>query len=66
MNFVLGMNGGHMPSSLGSRLIDVVRQAGWQADKMLSVYNFLKFNDFNSKACLGCLNEFMVPIASYQ
>ena len=42
MNFVLGMNGGHMPSSLGSRLIDVVRQAGWQADKMLSVYNFFK------------------------
>ena len=28
INFVLGKNGGHKPSSLGDRLIVVVRQAG--------------------------------------
>ena len=39
----MGKNGGHTPSSLGSRLIVVVKQAGWQADKMPAVYkiNFL-------------------------
>ena len=53
----------YMPSSLGNRLTVVVRQAGRQADEMLAV---LKFDNFNSKAHLGCLNGFMVPIASYQ
>ena len=28
INFTLGKNGGHRPSSLGGRLIVVVRQAG--------------------------------------
>ena len=52
-----------MPSSLGCTLIVVVSR---QADEMFAVYNFLKFNNFNSKACLGCLDGFMAPIASYQ
>ena len=33
INFVLGKNGGHMPSSLGGRLIVVVRLAGKQAGR---------------------------------
>ena len=31
INFVLGKNGGYIPSSLGGRLISVGRQAGRQA-----------------------------------
>ena len=31
INFVLGKNGGRMPSSLGTRLIVVIRHAGTQA-----------------------------------
>ena len=34
--------------------------------KILQFAKFLKFDNFNSKACLGCLNEFMAPIAMYQ
>ena len=45
-----------MPSSLGSRLFIVVRQA----DENLAVsINFLK-------AHLGCLNGFMALVASYE
>ena len=56
INFVLGKNGGYMPSSLGSRLFIVVRQA----DENLAVsINFLK-------AHLGCLNGFMALVASYE
>ena len=62
INFVLGKNRGCSPSSLGCRSIVVVRQA----DNLLAVYKILKFDNFNCKACLGCLNGFMVPIASYQ
>ena len=58
INFVLGKNGGHMPSSLGGRLIVVVRlagkqagrwvgelaggQAGRQADTILAIYKIFK------------------------
>ena len=86
INFVLGKNGGCMPSSLGARSIVVIRHAGTQAcihvgryagrhtrthtrtqaDEILAIYKILKFDNFNSKARLGCLNGFMVPIASYQ
>ena len=52
-------NGSHMPSSLSGRSIVVVRQA----DDILAV---LKFTNFNFKACLGCLNRFIVLIALYQ
>ena len=38
INFVLGKNGGHTPSSLGGRSVVVVRQA----DKIFAVYKFLK------------------------
>ena len=38
INFVLGKNGGHMPGSLGGRSIVVVRQAGRQAEKCLTLY----------------------------
>ena len=59
INFVLGKNGGYMPSSLGSRLIVVVRQA----DENLAVNeNFY----FNLKALLGCLNGFMALITLYR
>ena len=58
INFSLGKNGGHMPSSLSGRSIIVVRQARMhtctharrQADKILAVYKILKFANFNSKA----------------
>ena len=40
INFNLGRNGDHMPSSLGCRLITVVRLAGRQADNILAVKNF--------------------------
>ena len=50
-----------MPSSLGGRSTVVVRQM-----KILQFSKFLKFDNFNSKACLVCLNGFMVLIASYQ
>ena len=33
---------------------------------MLAVFKILKFDNFNSKACLSCLNGFMMLIASYQ
>ena len=51
-----------MPSSLGGRSILVVRQA----DKNLVVSKIIKFGNFNLKARLGCLNVFMVLIASYR
>ena len=54
-----------MPSSLGGRSIVVVRQAGRQM-KILQLGIFLKFDNFNSKACLGCLNGFMALIPSHQ
>ena len=66
VSFDLGNNGGHTPSSLDSRLIVVVSQASRQADDILAVYKLLKFTNFNSKARLGCLNGFIVPMASYQ
>ena len=55
INFVLGKNGGHTPSSLGGRSFAVVRQASRQKPCSLSFF-------FDSKACLGCLNGFMVLI----
>ena len=61
INFVLVKNGGHRPNSLGCRLIAVVRQA----DDLFAVCKILKFDNFNCKARLGCLNGFMVPIALY-
>ena len=51
-----------MPSGLGGRSIVVVRQA----DKILRLVKVLKFGNFNLKAYLGCLNEFMVLIALSQ
>ena len=33
---------------------------------MLAVFKNLKFDNFDSKACLSCLNGFIVLIASYQ
>ena len=44
INFVLRKNGGHMPSSLGGRLIVEVRQTGRQT-KYLQFTKFLKFNN---------------------
>ena len=49
-----------MPSSLGSRLIIVVRT------KILQLAKILRFGNFNLKAHLSCLNGFMVLIALYQ
>ena len=49
INFHLGKNGGYMPSSLGSRLISVGRQAVSEGvgQKLLQFENF---NSVNSKA----------------
>ena len=44
-----------MPSSLGGRSFIVVRQA---EKKILQVAKILKFDNFNLKARLGCLNGF--------
>ena len=66
INFVLEKARGHMPSSQVRQYVDCCCQAFWQAGKILAVYNFLKFNNCNSKAHLGCLNRFTVLIASYQ
>ena len=57
INFVLGKNGGYMPSSLGGRSFIVVRQA----DENLAVSK--NFGNFNLKARLGCLNAL---VASYE
>ena len=62
MNFVLGKNGGYMPSSLGGRSFIVVRQA--DENHVLHLAKILKFGNFNLKARLGCLNRFMVLVAS--
>ena len=51
-----------MPSSLGSRSFIVV---GRQT-KILQLAKFLKFEDFNLKARLGCLNGFMALVALYE
>ena len=51
-----------MPSSLGGRSFIVVRQA----DKNLAVNKKLKFDNFNLKARLRCLNGFMALLASYE
>ena len=59
IRFALGKNEDFMLNTLGGRSIVVVRQT-----KILQLAKF-KFDNFNS-ACLGCLNGFMVPIASYQ
>ena len=39
---------------------------GGRAGEILAVYKILKFDIFNSKAHLGCLNGFIALIASYQ
>ena len=62
INFVLGKNGGYMPSSLGGRSFIVVRQA----DENIAVSKIFKFGNFNLKARLGCLNGFMALVASYE
>ena len=63
INFVLEKNGGYMPSSLGGRLIIVVRQP----DENLEVSKkFEKYGNFILKTRLGYLNGFMVLIALYQ
>ena len=59
---MLRKNGGHRPSSLGGRSIVVVSES----DEMLAVLKNFKIQQFNSKACLSCLNGFMALIASYQ
>ena len=52
---ILRKNGDHIPGSLGGRLIVMVRQANSE--------KILKFNNFNCKAHLICLNGFIVLIA---
>ena len=50
-----GKNGGHKFSGLGCRLIVV----GNEWHKILAVYKVLKFNNFNSKVCLGWWNGYI-------
>ena len=42
MSFDQGNNGGYTLNSLGSRSIVVIRQAGWQANDILTVYKIFK------------------------
>ena len=57
INFILEKNRGHTPSSL-------VR--GQARGRILAVYKILKFNNFNSKVYLGCMNGFIMLISSNQ
>ena len=59
INFVLGKNGGYKPSGSGGKAIIVASE--W--DEILAVYDFFKIDNFNSKACLGCLNRFILLMA---
>ena len=46
INFVLGKNGGYIPSSLGGRSISVGRQqAGSESDKLFAIQQ-LQFSEF--------------------
>ena len=63
--FDLVKNEGHIPSSLGSRLIVVIRPTSRQYSCTYFT-KLLKFANLNSKAYLGCLNGFMVLMALYQ
>ena len=49
INFAVGKNGGYIPSSLGSRLINVGRQEGRQVVRQ-KFSQFDNFNSVNSKA----------------
>ena len=42
------------------------RQAGIGKQNACSFTKYLKYGNFNSKVCLGCLNKFIAPIALYQ
>ena len=69
INFVLGKNRGHTAVVEVVHIVHrllwfLVEQAGRQ--KILAVYESFKILQCNSKACLGCLNGFIVQIASYQ
>ena len=57
-----------MPSSLCIKSIVVIKQVGWQEGrrKSCSLQKNLKFNSFNSKEHLECLNGSMAPLALYQ
>ena len=65
ISFELGKNGGHMPSSLDSKSIVVVRQEG-KLYYILAIYKVLQFSNFNSRVCLGCLNGCIMHMALYQ
>ena len=68
MNFAQGKNGGHAPSSLGSRSIFVVSQSGeGQVGRQnSSSFQISKIDNFSSKACSVFWNGFIVLIALYQ
>ena len=53
--------------AIGS-VVEAVGHLLWSGrqTKCLQFTKFLKFNNFDSKARLGCLNRFTVPITSYQ
>ena len=58
INFALGKDECDAPSGLGDRSIIVVIQwggwVGWRWAKYLQFTIFLKFDNFNFKACSGC------------
>ena len=64
INFVVGKNGGHRPSSLGGRSIVVVSE--WVSEWMSEWDEMLAAFTFDSKAHLSCLNGFMVLMALYE
>ena len=72
INFVLRQNRGHT-AVVEAVHIQVVRRLLWflvgqagRQTKILPVYKSFKILQLNSKACLGCLNGYIVQIASYQ
>ena len=65
INFVLEKNRGHKPIGLGGGSIVVVKQVGSEWVMQFTTV-LLKFDNFNSKVCLICLNGFIALIACYQ
>ena len=62
----LRKNRSHIPSDLGDMYVGQVLWLSRKVDEFLAVQEFYKFDNYNSKAHLGCLNGFIMLITLYQ